>query len=330
MSAYDHVSVFAACCIGRTDDHTQQLPDGNYVRAGRPIDFDLIRQHLIGEITLGTYVVSEWNLCNFAVFDHDSPDPQIGLSVLLGIQSALSVSGIVSHLERSRRGGHLWVFCEPTPPALLRAWLRPYCPADPKLEFYPKQDTLSVASPYGACIRVPLGIHRLTGERYRFVRRSASGQLVDLFSSWSSAYAFFADVYAHRNIPPATLQVPQPTPPQTDFSLYPSKKPTGTNLSEVQQKGIAEWCLAQDPVAVIGRYVDLDAHGCGCCPFGSHHSDGTDSHPSFFVYRPAAPRIGCWYCHTWEQGGSLFDFFKLYYGLSARDLWVSIQQGMRL
>jgi hypothetical protein len=39
------------------------------------------------------------------------------------------------------------------------------------------------------------------------------------------------------------------------------------------------------------------------------------------VYQPSPPDICCWYCHAWQQGGSLFDFLRLYYGLEAGELW---------
>jgi hypothetical protein len=323
---YADLTPFALCCIGRVNDCVFQLPDGKYVRQGKLIDYDLICQHLMGKLTVGTYVISESNVCNFVVFDHDSSDQMVGLLVLLGIQSRLIQAGIISYLERSRRGGHLWVFCVPTHPALLRAWLLPYCPVDPDLEFYPKQDGLSDASPYGACIRVPLGIHRLTGERYRFVSVSAAGQFVDLFTSWREAFAFFAHVHTHRNVPPSGLMITESKRSPTDQKKYPSKT-LDVGLQIGTTKDIAGWCLMHDPLMVIGRYVDLDGGGRGHCPFGLHHSDGVDSHPSFFVYRPTAPDIKCWYCHAWKQGGSLFDFLKLYYGMSARDLWIALQQG---
>ncbi len=318
---YEDLSPFMACCIGRGNDYALQMPDGNYSRQGRLIDYDLVYRHLTGQVTIGTYVINEFGTSTFAVFDHDSPDPARGLSVLLDVQAKLSQGGVVSYLERSRRGGHLWVFCEPVHPAVLRAWLLPYCPVDSELEFYPKQDTLSDECLYGACIRVPLGIHRLTGERYRFVSL-VNGSWVDLFTSYSEALAFFAHVVKHRNIPPSLEKISPP------ISFYPSKEyPSQLAAPQPTLGGIAEWCLMHDPYTVIGRYVQLDRYGSGCCPFGSHHSDGVDSHPSFFVYSPMASNIMCWYCHVWGRGGSLFDFLKLYYGMSARDLWSALRQG---
>ena len=37
---------------------------------------------------------------------------------------------------------------------------------------------------------------------------------------------------------------------------------------------IRAWCLAQDIVEVIGRFVALDHRGVGSCPFKEHHHRG--------------------------------------------------------
>ncbi|HEX7738001.1 MAG TPA: hypothetical protein VF458_24360, partial [Ktedonobacteraceae bacterium] len=90
---------------------------------------------------------------------------------------------------------------------------------------------------------------------------------------------------------------------------------------------IHTWCASQDSMAVIGRYVELDQSGMGCCPFGWHHSDGRDAHPSLWVHAPRGPGAPCWYCHTWGRGGNLFDFLSMYTGLYARSLWARIRSG---
>ena len=90
---------------------------------------------------------------------------------------------------------------------------------------------------------------------------------------------------------------------------------------------IHEWCALQDPFALIGGYVQLDERGMGCCPFGWHHDDGRDAHPSFRVYTPRSATSSCWYCYTSQQGGNLFDFLLLYHHLDARTLWQRILAG---
>jgi hypothetical protein len=90
---------------------------------------------------------------------------------------------------------------------------------------------------------------------------------------------------------------------------------------------IQAWCASQNPFEVIGRYVQLDHRGIGCCPFGEHHSDGKDSHPSLRVYQPKRAGSSCWYCYVWERGGNLFDFLCYWHDVSARVLWHRILVG---
>ncbi len=164
MLQRDLLESFARAFVGRRDDYALQLDTGRYVRVGQLLALDTLYQHLAGKITLGTYVIDEYGLCRFAVFDSDMAD---GLVQLQGVQCDLANDGIASHLEQSRRGGHLWVLlAQPVQPAEVRAWLLPYCPAG--VEFYPKQDQATGAG-YGSLIRVPLGIHRMSGKRYPFV-----------------------------------------------------------------------------------------------------------------------------------------------------------------
>jgi hypothetical protein len=319
---------FFSCCVGRRDDFAVQHKDGRYFRVGSALTCAELFGHFQGVRTIGTYVIDEQGLCHFAVFDSDAPS---GLSDLAGLQQTLSAVGIASHLELSRRGAHLWVFlAQPASPALVRAWLLPFCPAG--VEFYPKQDGLSSACPRGSLVRLPLGVHRLTDQRYPFVVVDQQGQIVPVMSSLLDGLSWFARVERVAVPAQVTLSAPNAltsaTPTTTtEHTLQKNASPPASHAPWLSSRG---WCLAHDPLAVIGRYVELDSNGMGCCPFGSHHDDGVDTHPSFHVYRPARGHVGCWYCHTWQEGGSLFDFFRYYYHLDARALWHHILSGGQL
>lgn len=101
----------------------------------------------------------------------------------------------------------------------------------------------------------------------------------------------------------------------------------GGTSSPVDTLTIHAWCDRQDALSVIGRYVQLDRRGMACCPFGWHHSDGKDSHPSLWVHAPTASGGPCWYCNTWRRGGNLFDFLCLWYDVAPREMWRRIQTG---
>ena len=314
---------FIACCVGRHNDYAQQVPDGHYIRVRSDLTYDELFWHLQGSQTLGTYVINEHNLCSFAVFDSDTPT---GLLDLAMVQMNLAQVNIPSYLECSRRGAHLWIFfSEPLSPVLVRAWLLPFRPVGGEL--YPKQETASWQRP-GSVIRLPLGVHQRSGERYPFVRL-VDGQALPFFSSVVDALGWF------ETIERATVSCLPTILPQRENG----SRPTQQNISFKKPEPITtvgfpctigDWCMSQDPFEMIGHYVALDDNGMGCCPFGSHHDDGIDSHPSLVVYRPSAPSLCCWYCHVWQQGGSLFDFLRFYYGLEPRQLWHHLLSGARL
>ena len=302
--------------VSRRDDYAVQQGNGRYLRVARPLTKTALRNHLDGVESLGTYVIDERGRCRFAVFDADSHD---GLHVLLGLQLRLAGDGVSSYLELSRRGGHLWVLL--TLPALasqVRQWLLPYCPAG--VEFYPKQDE---GKGYGSLIRLPLGIHLLSGRRYPFVEWTPDG-LVEVAPTINEMIEWLA-VSVRAAVPAPALVAAAPAAPRTHIVSNP--RATSTAYTPSLEMTIHQWCAMQDPFAVIGGYVELDGRGMGCCPFGWHHDDGRDAHPSFRVYAPRSATSSCWYCYTSQQGGNLFDFLLLYHHLDARTLWQRILAG---
>jgi hypothetical protein len=306
----DHLETYAGLVVGRWNDFAFQRADGGYWRAGRALTTADLLNHLRGQQTIGTYLINEHGRCRFAVFDADSTD---GLQVLRQIQERLASDGLASALEQSRRGGHLWVFfAESIPASQVRAWLVPYCP--PGVEFYPKQ---AEGAGYGSLIRLPLGVHVRSGKRYPFVEWSAAGP-VPVARSVSTSLAWLASV---PRVPVPDIQPAPPRAPreqETSFSL------SGRAQASAGSASIRAWCAEQDPMAVIGALVDLNSQGVGRCPFTWHHAHG-DTRPSFKVYPPGTPGGYCWYCYTWQQGGSVFDFLRYWYGLDARSLWQRIQ-----
>jgi hypothetical protein len=183
------------------------------------------------------------------------------------------------------------------------------------MEFYPKQDE---SKGYGSLIRLPLGVHRKSGQRYHFVERHTKG-LVSLTLTDGDRAIWLAGI--KRVQVPERSQKPASPPRFPTILLSSPSERAGSAFSPIRQ-----WNAEQDPYQVIGRYVELNAAGVGRCPFGDHHPTGKDTQASFKVYRPGAPGGYCWYCYTWQQGGSVFDFLRYYYGLDAKTLWERIQQ----
>jgi len=102
----DHLRHFANLFVSRRDDYAIQQADGRYLRAGRPLTYSALVQHLQGNETIGTYVIDEGDLCRFALFDDDTEhdDLEERVKTLVGVQRRLREASIPSYLEGSRRG----------------------------------------------------------------------------------------------------------------------------------------------------------------------------------------------------------------------------------
>jgi hypothetical protein len=192
-------------------------------------------------------------------------------------------------------------------------------------QFFPKQD--EGAREYGSPMRLPLEVHRLTNCRYWFFSWRDDGRLhlVPVAQGVSDSLAWLPRV---RRTVVSDLDTLPPSQNGTgnDAAQSLAKTPTLT-FPVLSGTTIHTWCASQDPFTVIGRYVTLDRRGLGCCPFGAHHADGKDSHPSFKIYQPTRAGGSCWYCYVWEHGDNLFDFLCYWHEVDAKTLWHRILTG---
>jgi hypothetical protein len=140
-----------------------------------PLEPDVIRRHLAGFYTIGLYAIDPIaQCCRWLVIDADYGQ---AITDLLRLQYELERNGLSSALERSRRGGHLWLFLEePTPAQYCRLYMQQLAESlqvplrsgqREGIEIFPKHDTLREGQ-FGNAIRGPFGIHRQTGKRYWF------------------------------------------------------------------------------------------------------------------------------------------------------------------
>jgi hypothetical protein len=142
-----------------------------------------IRSHIEGRITVGLYAINpSTQRCKI---DADYPT---ALEDLLKLQWELRQDGVDGALEKSRRGGHLWIFAEQPllardcrvihnlarrlkvpvkGPSLDAASPTRVTTLADGIEVFPKQDQIP-ATEFGNAIRGPLSIHRGTGNRYWF------------------------------------------------------------------------------------------------------------------------------------------------------------------
>jgi TOTE conflict system, Archaeo-Eukaryotic Primase domain len=146
-------------------------------RDERQLTRDTIREHLSGQITIGIYALNpRTQRSKWVAIDADYDN---ALDDLLKLQWELQNDGVEAALEKSRRGAHLWIFCDK---ALLARHCRIYIynlarrlkvPVKGSaglaegIEVFPRQDELAPEE-FGNAIRGPLGVHRGAGKRYWF------------------------------------------------------------------------------------------------------------------------------------------------------------------
>ena len=137
--------------------------------SGEPVELTIetVRRHLAGEITIGIYAINAaTQRCKWMAIDADY---KTALEDLIKVQRQLQNDRIEAALEKSRRGGHLWIFFER--PVLAReARVYIYHVAGKLgvqvkgtgladgIEIFPKQDELR-REEFGNAIRAPLGVH---------------------------------------------------------------------------------------------------------------------------------------------------------------------------
>jgi hypothetical protein len=181
---------------GREDHHARQWFDerkgGGYNPVPSPLTPDLVRAHLLGTMTLGTYPLRTDGTVRFLALDFDMtkaargaatgfPDRvlQLRRDVTAAAQRALRglhAIGLDACLEESgQKGWHLWVFFDRPLPAALAHELGTGAMAafeplsrDVSVECFPKQSALAKGG-LGNLIKLPLGVHRVTGRRALFV-----------------------------------------------------------------------------------------------------------------------------------------------------------------
>jgi len=146
-------------------------------RDARRLSRDTVCQHLNGQITIGMYALNpKTQRSKWVAIDADYED---ALDDLLKLQWELRRDGVEAALEKSRRGAHLWIFCDKPLLALhcriyiynlarrLKVPVKGGAGLAEGIEVFPRQDALA-PDEFGNAIRGPLGVHRAAGKRYWF------------------------------------------------------------------------------------------------------------------------------------------------------------------
>jgi hypothetical protein len=280
--------VLAQRFVQRWDLYAHQLDDGSYVCVHEQLNVGHLFAHLRGEITLGAYLLDQESQARFLVLDAD--DAQ-GWERLGHLARELASEDVPRYLEKSRRGGHLWLcLAQAVAGREARAFGHGLMAAHQveEVELFPKQDEL--ADGPGSLLQMPFGVHRLTGRRYGFPTADGSPLAPNISEQ----------IHA--------LGTPQ-TVPEAAFeacrSFAPPRPVTAVTEPEEELTGtLSERIKASVTVPeLVGQYVDLKptASGAiGLCPFHDDH------HPSFGVNEAG----NYWHCFAGCGGGSVIGFWQ--------------------
>jgi superfamily II DNA or RNA helicase len=160
-----------------------------------PLDQTVIRGHLEGSVTIGSYAIREDDTCTFlaADFDKDQWQPDV-----IAYRDASRKLGIETYIERSRsgNGAHAWIFFKEPVPARLARQLgtillshaigeRHRLRFESYDRFFPNQDSLPKKG-FGNLIALPL---------QRIPRKAGNSVFVDdNFSPWPDQWDFLSRI----------------------------------------------------------------------------------------------------------------------------------------
>jgi hypothetical protein len=285
-------AVLAKRFVQRRDEYPRQLDDGRYITVHKPLLEKHLVAHLRGDITLATYALDPDSRSRFLVFDADDEPDWRRLKAVAG---AISEMGTDGYLERSRRGGHLWFFLDESKEGedlrIFAHGMLGYFGIE-GMEVFPKQDELK--SGPGSSIRLPFGVHRLTGRRYSFYDihgRTLGPTLRDQITILSHPQMVSADVFDKFYDHGMDL-----VKLEQEVAL-PAWEPSGR---EVEGETLADRIKEAIPVRqFILQYVELSKSGKGLCPFHDDHVE------SFSVNDEG----NYWNCFAGCGGGSVIDFW---------------------
>jgi hypothetical protein len=236
------------------------------------IDTTQIAKHLAGEITINLYAINpETQRCKWVAIDADY-DRDRACRDLYTLKYDLQEDGVEAVVERSRRGAHLWIFCQtPLPAKQCRIFIynlaqRLDVPIKGSgfqaegIEIFPRQDSLDPGE-MGNALRGPLGVHRATMARYWFEEPAGTLQAqVDYLRSVKRLTAQqLEDLTAGMSIPDTFEVQPEPVRrapyiPSRRLSDPPMVKELEAYRKSVRHKKMGRnWVMQCPSCAAIGR-----------------------------------------------------------------------------
>lgn len=156
--------------VGNPYAYAVQQPNGTWYKVLRPLDDEVLYNHLRGGPTVGTYLLRD-DTARTLVLDFDNGEQALeDAEAACDALEALGFRRRALGLEFSgNKGYHVWLVVGSYVPA---AWLRrigkaALALANVTAEVYPKQDR---SDGLGNLIKLPGGVHQVSGRRAEFIR----------------------------------------------------------------------------------------------------------------------------------------------------------------
>ena len=280
----DAVTQFTARFVHRFDTFAVQQHDGGYRRIKRLLRPRDIQKHLEGNSTMALYPATPDGTVRWGCIDDDCEG---GEQHLRYIAQDVRGLGLETVLELSRRGGHLWLLTKDATPSLpvRQALMALLQRADHSAEVFPEQDR---PSRYGNPVRMPLGVHRLTGQRYPLLDPDTWHPLVGATAEILGGLPWVTRRELERV---AALYKLVHTFEQGHQTYRPYQGSSA--IGEIKGR--------LDLVGIAGEYTTLSRSGGllhGLCPLHN------DSRPSFHIFPD-----GRWWCFgaACNRGGDVLD-----------------------
>ncbi len=161
--------------VNRSDAYGEQQPTGEYTKVKSPVNEKLLKMHLDGRVTIGTYLLDHDSMVK--VFCYDIDDHARTGRDCLGIAQKIKQYlkekyNIEAYIEASGslNSYHVWGFLQPTPASEVLKFgesvLQELGICD--VEIFPKQSSVSEKG-YGNLVKLPFGINRKSGNKSQFL-----------------------------------------------------------------------------------------------------------------------------------------------------------------
>ncbi|MBP3195943.1 MAG: hypothetical protein J6N21_02940 [Butyrivibrio sp.] len=191
----DTIGKMARLFVGREDLFAKEEVDSNSTRKVipdlRPLSENFIKEHLMGKLTIDSYVqrpnatvkylVCDVDICKRVLLQVSRESEEFkrylqkALDLAQFIKNQFSKMGFPSYIEYSgNRGYHVWLFFTEWIPTRYANMLSEILEGDVEtsndisLEFFPNRTRIK-SGKYGQAIKIPYGVHGKTGERSYFI-----------------------------------------------------------------------------------------------------------------------------------------------------------------